>query len=77
MRTCTVCSRATHVAHSKCRAGCGGRGRCAHLAALDEENKDVVVVARLKECHASLHGMQAWMAAHEEEQVRKCDGIGD
>ena len=55
MRTCTQqsVSDTRSAAGSKCRAGCGGRGRCAHLAALDEENKDVVVVARLKECHAS------------------------
>ena len=53
-----------HAAGSKCRVDCGGRDRCVHLAALDEESEDVVVVARLKERHASLHGMQAWMAAH-------------
>ena len=46
-------SNTRSAAGSKCRAGCGGRGRCAHLAALDEEYEEIVVVARLKERHAS------------------------
>ena len=54
------------------QAGGGSRGRSPHLAAVGKEGEEVFVVARRQERHASLHGMQACMVAHEEEHVRTC-----
>ena len=61
--TCTQQSNTCSGAGSTCRAGCGGQGRRTHLAAPNKENEEVVVVARLEERHASLHGMPASMVA--------------
>ena len=45
------------------------------MCALDEDIDEVVLVAKLKERHASVHRMQACMGAHEKEQVRKCQSL--
>jgi hypothetical protein len=52
-----------------------GLRRSRPLCALDEDIDEVVLVAKLKERHASVHRMQACMGAHEKEQVRKCQSL--
>ena len=57
------------------QAGGSSRGRSPHLAAVGKEGEEEFVVTRRQERHASLHGMQACMVAHEEEHVRKCHSL--